>query len=101
MSRGGPWVTCGSHGTLLNAPHVARQKLVAEVRKQHVQKHLKRRDVSDGFPVGCGAWLRLDTAVLSQLRRRMCRHRTNGRNHDRGWLRLPEELMALGTLTAG
>ena len=62
-SGGRPPVTCGSHGALLNAPHVARKKLVAEVRKQHVQKHLQRRDVSAGFPRGCGAWLCLDTAV--------------------------------------
>lgn len=37
-------VTCRSHGALLHAAYVARQKLMAEVRKHHVQKHLKHRD---------------------------------------------------------
>lgn len=43
--KGGVWsqVTCGGHGTLLNASHVAWQELVAEVRNGHVQKHLPWR----------------------------------------------------------
>lgn len=35
-------VTCGSHGALLNASHVARQKLMEDVRQRHVQKHLEQ-----------------------------------------------------------
>lgn len=59
-------VTCGSHGALLDASHVARQKLMAEVRKRHVQKHLKQIFSSvTGGPAGkaqpCSYQLRRQT----------------------------------------
>lgn len=55
--KGGAWarVTCGGHGALLDASHVARQELVAEVRKGHIQKHLHRRAEACDPPGGPGS----------------------------------------------
>ena len=80
-----PQVTCRSHSTLLDTSHVARHKLMAEVRERHVQEHLEQRFQAE-LPGGPGRGTRRKAPCTCE-------------KPDSGQLFLPEGSVALGALT--